>query len=364
MQAMKLRPQIIKKGTSSFLSRIFEGTFIEIAIDLGTANTRIYLRGTGVIINEPTVIAKLKRGGSIVAVGKQAQQMLGRAPQNIQIIRPLERGVISDYEMTQALIAYFVRQIRKQPKRSLFSVLSKMIVGVPAGVTEVEQKAVVDAGLSADARKVFVVEKPMAAGIGAELPVDDARANLILDVGGGVTEVAVLSSQGIVASRSLPVAGEDMDQAIVERMRDVHNVMIGKQTAQQLKHTVSLIQEEDNDETVSVRGRDLSSGLPKEIMVKKGEIAEALYTTVNQIIEVVRDIMEDTPPELVADMVSHGLMVLGGGAKLRGFDQYLAQKLTIPVRIAEKPDLAVIQGLAYILEHPDLLETLHVRRGK
>jgi len=299
MQAMKLRPQIIKKGTSSFLSRIFEGTFIEIAIDLGTANTRIYLRGTGVIINEPTVIAKLKRGGSIVAVGKQAQQMLGRAPQNIQIIRPLERGVISDYEMTQALIAYFVRQIRKQPKRSLFSVLSKMIVGVPAGVTEVEQKAVVDAGLSADARKVFVVEKPMAAGIGAELPVDDARANLILDVGGGVTEVAVLSSQGIVASRSLPVAGEDMDQAIVERMRDVHNVMIGKQTAQQLKHTVSLIQEEDNDETVSVRGRDLSSGLPKEIMVKKGEIAEALYTTVNQIIEVVRDIMEDTPPELV-----------------------------------------------------------------
>lgn len=361
---MKLHPKALKKSTVSMLSRIFGGVFTEIAVDLGTSNTRIYLKGSGIVINEPTVIARLKRGGKIVAVGVQAQQMLGRAPQNIQIIRPLERGVISDFEMTQALITCFVNQIKKHPKRATFSFMTKMVIGVPAGVTEVERKAVIDAGLFSDVRSVYLVEKPTAAAIGAGLPVDDAKASMILDIGGGVTEAAVLSWQGIVSSRTVSVAGTDLDQAIVECVRDQHNLMIGKQTAEQLKFQISLSKDVSDERTVSVKGRDLSTGLPKEIAMPEQDIAKALETIINQVVEIVRDLIEDTPPELVADMVSNGLIVTGGGAKLRGFDTYLAEKVQIPVYIAERPELSVINGMAYILEHPDLLEKLQIGWGK
>lgn len=336
---------------------------MELAIDLGTANTRIHVKNKGIILNEPTVISRQERGGKVVAVGLQAEEMLGRAPKNIITSRPLEHGVISDFDMAEALLEYFFKKLQRQPGRFPFPLFPRVLIGIPAGVTEVERKAVVDAGLSAGARRVFLVEEPMAAAIGADLKIKEAKANLILDIGAGTSEVAVVSWGGVVVSKSTPIAGDEINNTIVNWIRERFNVLVGDKSAEVLKKQLN-VHADDQNSPLTIRGRNLNSGLPKEIQVERDELRQALHRPVQQIIELVRDIIEETPPELVADLVHTGLVLSGGGAKLAGIDQLLAENLEIPVRIAESPELCVIRGLSQILENPKLLEKVQVAWGR
>ena len=336
--------------------------FTELAIDFGTTNTRIYVKHTGIILNEPTVIARHQKTERTMAVGKQAESMLGKAPKTIVATRPLERGVISDFESAQALLTFFIKQISRQPKRFPINLLTTIVVAIPAGVTEVERKAFIDAGLSAGARKVLLLEKPMAAAIGADLPFDDAKASMVLDIGGGVSEVAVLSWTGIVNNQLLPVAGDEIDHQLVEWLRNTHNILVGKQTAERLKFSIH-ISDNERSELLKARGRDLSTGLPREVLLQHSDVAKAISKPLHQLAEMVHDLIEETPPELVADLVSTGLVVVGGGARLMGIDQFLADRLQIPVKLAENPDLAVIKGLAKVLENPRLLDKVQVAWG-
>jgi rod shape-determining protein MreB len=344
-----------------FFLNPFSYFVLELAIDLGTANTRIHLKGKGIVLQEPTVIAQQQKTNMIMAVGHQAEQMMGRAPKNITISRPLAHGVISDFDMTQALLAFLFDKLRRAPGQVPLPKFPRVLIGIPAGVTEVERKAVIDAGLAAGARRVFIVEEPIAAAIGAGLPISKATASMILDIGAGTSEIAIVSGGGIVTSRSLPVAGDELDDAIVNWIRESKNVLTGHKTAEELKRQMSL--NRDIEGELPVRGRDLTTGLPREISINKSELVEALKHPLEQIIDMVREIIEETPPELVADLVPTGLVLSGGGSLLHGLDQYLADVLHIPVRVAENPELAVIKGLALILEDTSLLESLQIPWG-
>lgn len=351
-----------KRTLPNVFDYFLSSLFVDLAIDLGTSNTRVHIKNKGIVLNEPTVIAQHKQTGKIVAVGKQAEDMLGRAPKNIVTSRPLEHGVISDFDMTQALIGYFFKHLRKQPGRFSLPIFPRVLIGVPAGITEVERKAVVDAGLNAGARKVFLVEEPMAAAVGAELPIDEAKASMILDIGAGTAEVAVVSWGGVVVSRSTTMAGDEFNSTIANFIRERHNVLVGDMSAERLKRKINIMRDEEG-ESLTIRGRNLNSGLPKEIVISRENIREALLAPVRQVAELVRDIIEETPPELVSDLVPRGLVISGGGAQLLGIDRYLSEVLEIPVRVADNPDLCVIKGLAKILDDRSLLEKVQVAWG-
>ncbi len=325
----------------------------DIGIDLGTANTLVYVRGKGIIINEPSIVAINQKTKQVLAIGEEARKMVGRTPAHIVAIRPLVDGVISDFEVTEQMLKYFIDKVHRE-KFSLFP-RPRVIVGIPYGVTEVEKRAVEEAASNAGARQVFLIEEPLAGAIGARLPVQEAAGNMIVDIGGGTTEVAVISLGGIVASRSLRIAGDELNADIIDFAREQFNLLLGERTAEEIKMKIGSAGELKETLTFPMRGRDLVTGLPKEIIVNDEQIRLALQKSVQQIVEAVRQTMEETPPELVADIMSKGVVICGGGALLRGLDQVIASQTQTVVHVADDPLTSVVRGAGLVLED---LETL------
>ncbi len=330
----------------------------DLAIDLGTANTLVYVRGKGIVASEPSVVAVRKNahgGGRILAVGKEAQRMLGRTPGSIVAIRPMKDGVIADFDICEAMLRYFIQKVHNRRKL----VRPRVIVGVPSGITQVEKRAVRESAESAGAREVYLIEEPMAAAIGAGLPVTEPSGNMIVDIGGGTTEVAVISLAGIVYSQSVRVAGDKMDEAIVQYIKRKYNLLIGERTAEQVKITVGTAypdpDADDHPQIMEVKGRDLVAGIPKTISVNTEEIRESLREPINAIVQAVRIALEKTPPELAADIVDKGIVLAGGGALLRNLDVLLREETGLPVMVADDPLSCVAQGAGMALDEIELL---------
>jgi rod shape-determining protein MreB and related proteins len=326
----------------------------DLAIDLGTANTLTFVRGKGIVANEPSVVAVQRLGNGtkkVLAVGKQAKEMLGRTPGNIAAVRPMKDGVIADFEVTEAMLRYFIT--RAHNRQTL--VKPRIIIGVPSGITEVEKRAVRDSALAAGAREVYLIEEPMAAAIGAGLPVTEPSGNMVVDIGGGTTEVAVISLAGIVAARSIRVAGDKMDDAIVSFVKRKYNLLIGERTAEEIKKKIGNAHPPAEVETMEIKGRDLVAGVPKTITVNSDEVREALSEPVAAIVESVRSVLERTPPELAADIVDRGIVLTGGGALLRNLDILLREETGLPVTVADVPECAVVRGTGKALDELDLL---------
>ncbi|MGV6802515.1 MAG: rod shape-determining protein [bacterium] len=338
------------------LSTLFGMLSADMAIDLGTANTLVYVKGRGIVLNEPSVVAIETRGGRKIvrAVGIDAKQMLGRTPGEIEAIRPMRDGVIADFEVAEAMIKHFIQKVHN--RRSFAS--PRIVVCVPSGATAVERRAIQESALSAGARKVDLIEEPMAAAIGANLPVTEATGSMVVDIGGGTTEVAVLSLGGIVYSRSVRVGGDMMDEAIISYIRREHNLLIGEASAERIKKEVGSAlppedQEEQEQSVIHIKGRDLMMGVPKEVKISGKQIAEALREPVSQIIEAVKAALESTPPELAADIVDTGIMLTGGGALLRDLDKIIRRETGLPVSIADDPLSCVAMGTGAALENTD-----------
>jgi len=320
----------------------------DIGIDLGTATSLVYVRGRGIIINEPSVVAVNQKTGQILAIGDEAKKMVGRTPAHISATRPLVKGVISDFEVTEQMLRYFINKVHKTG----FNVLrrSRVVVGIPSGITEVEKKAVQDAAMNAGAGEVYLVEEAMAAAIGARLPVQDALGNMIVDIGGGTADIAVISLGGIVASRTLKIAGDKLNQDIVNFAQDEFKLVLGEKTAEDIKIAVGSAYELEEALEAPMRGRDLVTGLPKEIIVNDSQIRKALSRSVKMIVEAVKETIENTPPELIADIMSRGIVMVGGGSLLRGLDKLLEEETKMPIKVEEDPLTAVARGTGIILE--------------
>lgn len=347
----------------------------DIGIDLGTVNTLVLVKGKGILIREPSVVTIHKKTHQVLAIGSEARRMLGRTPAAIEAVRPLRGGVISDFETTEAMLRYFIQKVHKNPKSAKWSIPKlahpRVVVGIPSGVTEVERRAVQDACLSAGARQAFLIEEPMAAAIGANLSVEDPEGLLIIDIGGGTTEIAVVSLGGMVINRSMKVAGDEMDLSIVSYFRTRYGMLIGERTAEEIKIEVGSAypvspreagEASENLETV-VRGRDLSTGLPKSLKISSDEIREALTPVINQIISAIQEVLEETPPELLGDILEKGIVLTGGGALLRGLDKKIAEETKLPVWVADDPLTTVVRGCGKVLENLDLLAKVKVTGG-
>ncbi len=318
----------------------------DIGIDLGTANTLVYLKGHGIVINEPSVVAVNQKTGQIVAVGTEAKQMLGRTPGHIKAIRPLVDGVISDFEVTEEMLAYLIGKTEKTSKKMF---RPRVVVGIPTGTTNVESRAVYDAAKSAGAREVYLIEEPMAAAIGIRLPIKDAVGSMIIDIGGGTTDIAVISLGGIVRSKNLKIAGDKFNNDISTYLRDEFKLLIGEKTAEGVKLAVANVLP-GNFMEAEVRGRDLVSGLPREVIITDSDVREAIGPSVNQLIDGVKEVLETTPPEILGDVMHRGIVLSGGGALLRGLDELLHNVLKIPIYIAEDPLTAVARGAGVVLD--------------
>ena len=331
----------------------------DVGIDLGTATTLVYVRGRGIVINEPSVVAINQKTGQVLAIGDDAKKMVGRTPAHISAIRPLKEGIISDFEVTEQMLRYFINKVHKDS----FTILPRprTIVGIPSGITEVEKKAVRDAALSAGAREVYLVEEAMAAAIGARLPVQEALGNMIVDIGGGTADIAVISLGGVVASRVLKIAGDRLNQDIIDFARDDLKLVLGERTAEDIKIAVGSACDLDEGLEAPMRGRDLTTGLPKEIIVNSEQIRQALSGSVKTIVNAVKEAIEDTPPELVADIMSRGIILVGGGSCLRGMDKLLAKETKMPVKVIDDPLTAVARGAGIILEDLDKLSEVLVQ---
>lgn len=330
----------------------------DVGIDLGTANTLVYVKGKGIIINEPSVVAVNKKTGKILAIGKEAKKMVGKTPGHIVATRPLVDGVVSDFEVTEQMLKYFIDKVHQQ-SFTLFP-RPRVVVGVPSGVTEVEKKAVIDATISAGAREAYLIEEPMAAAIGVRLPVQDAAGNMIVDIGGGTTEVAVISLGGIVASRSLRVAGDELSENIIQFARDEFNLLLGEKTAEDIKITIGSAYPLEEKLEMSMRGRDLVTGLPKEVMINDEQARRALSRSVKILVENIKATIEETPPELVADIMSKGIILVGGGGMLKGLDKLVSEQTKMPVKVADDPLTAVARGAGIVLENIDELSEVLV----
>ncbi|MBC8133126.1 MAG: rod shape-determining protein [Deltaproteobacteria bacterium] len=326
----------------------------DLAIDLGTANTLTFVRGKGIVSNEPSVVAVQRSGNGtkkVLAVGREAKEMLGRTPGNIVAVRPMKDGVIADFEVTEAMLRYFITRVHN--RRTL--VKPRIIIGVPSGITEVEKRAVRDSALAAGAREVYLIEEPMAAAIGAGLPVTEPSGNMIVDIGGGTTEVAVISMAGIVVSKSIRVAGDKLDEAIVAFIKRKYNLLVGERTAEMIKKQIGNAYAVDEVTTMEVKGRDLVAGIPKTLVVNSDEIREALSEPVNQIVDAVRSVLERTPPELASDIVDRGIVLTGGGSQLRNLDVLLREETGLPVMVCDTPECAVVLGTGKALDELALL---------
>lgn len=321
----------------------------DIAIDLGTANTLVYVRGKGVIINEPTVVAVNDKTGQVVAVGKEAKLMLGKTPPHIRTVRPLSHGVISDFEVTEELLSYLINKAQGGRAR-LFG--PRVVIGVPTGVTNVQSRAVRDAAESAGAREALILEEPVAGAIGAKLPVTEAVGTMVLDIGGGTTDIAVISLKGTVASKSSQVAGDRFNENIIDYVRSEFKLGIGERTAEEVKIFAGAVTPLAETLSRAVRGRDLATGLPREILITDAHIREALAPSLDALMDTMKDVIEATPPELLSDVLERGVTVFGGGALLRGLPQALAKMLGVPVRVAPDPLTAVVRGVGIVTENP------------
>lgn len=333
---------------------MFGGFTKDLGIDLGTANTLVYVKGRGIIVREPSVVALRTDTKTIEAVGDAAKKMIGRTPGNIRAIRPMKDGVIADFDTTATMIRYFLRQAQKQ--RWLFQRHPNVMVCVPSGITAVEKRAVEDATKQAGAREAYTIEEPFAAAIGADLPVWEPTGSMVVDIGGGTTEVAVISLGGIVTSRSIRIAGDEMDEAIIQFIKRTYNLMIGERTSETLKMEIGSALPMDKPETMEIRGRDLVSGLPKTMSVTSDEITESLMDTVNAIVEAVKVTLEKCPPELSADIMDRGIVLTGGGGLLRNLDRLLARETGMPVLVAENPLDCVAIGTGRALENIHLFK--------
>ncbi len=360
----------------------------DIGIDLGTANTLVFVKGKGIVIREPSVVARHKKTKQVIAIGNEAKKMLGKTPASIITIRPLKSGVIADFDATEAMISYYIKQVHEMGS-FLPRLLAKpkVVIGIPSSVTEVERRAVWEAALTAGAREAFLIEEPMASAIGEGISVHSSNGVMVVDIGGGTTEIAIISLGGIVVSRSLKTAGDDMDQAILHYMRLRHGLLIGERTAEELKIQIGTAYErktktrlqkakeeeerlksgdttkEKNEKVAIVRGRDIETGLPRSIRVAESEIREALSPILSQIIETIADVLEESPPELLSDILERGILLTGGGAMLAGIDQLVVERTHMPVVVSDDPLTSVVRGTGKVLEDADLLERVKVIGG-
>lgn len=337
-------------------NKLFAKFSHDIGIDLGTANTLVYVKGRGVVIKEPSVVAINKRTKEILAIGEEARKMVGRTPAHIVAIRPLVDGVISDFEITEQMLRYFFDRVHREK----FTLLPRprVVIGIPHSVTEVERRAVEEGAINAGAREVYLIEEPIAAAIGARLPIQDASGNMIIDIGGGTTEVAVMSLGGVVASRSLRIAGDEMNDDIIQYAREKFNLVLGERTAEEIKIKIGSAYELKDKLEAPVRGRNLLTGLPKEIIVNDTQIREAIQRSINAIMDSIKVTMEETPPELLSDIMDKGIILAGGGALLKGLDRKISEETGTQVHIADDPLTAVVRGTGIVLEDLDLLSNV------
>jgi len=345
------------------LNKLFSYFSEDIAIDLGTATSLVYVRGRGIIIHEPSVVAVNQKTGQVLAIGDEAKKMVGRTPSHIVATRPLVQGVVSDFEVTEQMLKYFIEKVHK--RKFLLNPRPRVIVGIPCGVTEVEKKAVIDATKNAGAREVFLIEQPMAAAIGARLPIQEAGGNFIVDIGGGTTEVAVISLGGIVIAKSLRIAGDKLNEDIIQFAQNEYKLLIGERTAEEIKINIGSAYQLKNSKNsekkeMPMRGRNLLTGLPEEIIVNEEEIRMAMEKSVRQIVEEIKNTIEETPPELLADVMSRGIQMAGGGSLLRGFDVLIQKETKIPTKVIEDPVTAVVRGAGIVLENLDELHDVLV----
>jgi len=322
----------------------------EIAVDLGTSNTLIYVRGEGIVLNEPSVVAVEKGTGKVKGIGLEAKRMLGRTPDGIIAVRPLKDGVIADFDVTEKMLRYFLSSIIN---KHVFRVKPKVVVCVPSGITEVEKRAVRDSAQSAGAKEVYMVAEPMAAAIGVGLPVETPTGNMVIDIGGGTTEIAVIALSGIVSDTSIRTGGDELDQAIVQFMRKNYNLLIGEPTAEAIKIQVGSAAPTNDEREMEAKGRDLVSGIPKVVRVHSSEIREAIQEPIQQIVDAVRRALEITPPELASDIVDRGIVMAGGGSLIRGLNLLLSQETSLPIRVDEDPLTCVVRGTGRILDDPE-----------
>jgi rod shape-determining protein MreB len=328
----------------------------DMAVDLGTANTLVYVRGRGVMLNEPSVVALNAQTREILAVGAEAKRMIGRTPDNIQAIRPLRDGVIADFEATEQMLRFFIQRVH----RRRYLAKPRLVVCVPSGITAVEQRAVKEAGYQAGARRVYISEEPMAAAIGANLPVHEATGNMVVDVGGGTTEVAVISLGGIVTSQSIRIAGDDLDQAVIQWMKKEYSLMLGERTAEEIKLAIGSAFPLPHEPDAEIRGRDMISGLPRNVVVSSAEVRQALEEPLHAIIDSIRTTLDKTPPELAGDIMDRGLVLTGGGALLRGLDERIRHETGMPVHVADGPLDSVALGAGRCVEEFEALQQVLV----
>lgn len=340
------------------INKLFGMFSKDLGIDLGTANTLVYVRGEGILINEPSVVAINQKTGQVVAIGHDAKKMLGRTPGHIIALRPLVEGVISDFEVTAEMLNYFIKKVHSSSAQ-LFA-RPRVVIGIPSSITEVERRAVKDAASNAGAREVYLVEEPMAAAIGARLPIQEAVGNMVIDLGGGTADIAVISLGGIVASRNLRIAGDKFNDDIANYARDEFKLLIGERTAEDIKISIGSVWKTNEVLEGTLRGRDLVTGLPREVLVTDSDVRAALAKSIRLIVDGVRGTIEDTPPELVADIMHRGILLVGGGSLIRGLDKLLERETKMPVYLAEDPLTAVVRGTGIILEDIDSLREVFI----
>ena len=344
--------QILKKITDYILDLASN----DIGIDLGTATTLVYVKGEGVVLCEPSVVAVERGTSHVLAVGEEAKRMLGRTPGNIVAIRPMRDGVITDFEVTEAMLRHFIRKVRHRR----FQIRPRIVIAIPSGITEVERRAVKESAERAAAREVYLIEEPIAAAIGVGLPIQEPVGNMIIDIGGGTTEIAVISLAGIVFSKSIRIGGDEMNEAIVEYLKKTYNLMVGERTAEEIKIKIGSAYPMEEELSLEVKGRDLIAGLPKMVTVTSEEIRESLQEPMRAILEVTKMSLERTPPELAADLIEHGIVIAGGGSLLKGLDKLISEETGLPVHIAEDPVTAVANGTGKVLNEIKYLKKVTV----
>lgn len=343
------------KSAGTFFGKILDSVSTDIGIDLGTANTLVYVKGKGIVMNEPTIVALNKKTGQLVAVGNDAKTMQGRTPAHIEVVRPLVHGVISDFEVTEEMLAYLIAKVREGTRTFI---APRVLIGVPSGITSVEMRAARDAARNAGAREVLLIEEPVAAAVGAKLPIHKAHGSMIIDIGGGTTDVAVISLNGIVTAKNLRIAGDQLSQDIMTYIRDQFKVLVGDRTAEDAKIALASVEEHGESKELVVRGRDVVTGLPREVIITDGDIREAILGSVNSIVEAARDVIELTPPEVLSDVMQRGVTLSGGGALIPGVSKLLENVLKLPVVVVPDPLRAVVRGIGTVLENLENYEEL------
>jgi len=336
---------------------IKESLFCDLAIDLGTANTLVYVRGKGIVVNEPSIVVVNKITGKVEAIGSRAKEMLGKTPQNVVTIKPLRDGVIADFEIAEKMLDYF---IRKATNNRAFLIRPRIAIGIPTGITQVERRAVKDVALRAKASEVYLIEQPMSAAVGADLPISEPTGNMVVDIGGGTTDIAVISLNGIVFNHSIRIGGNEMDEQIIQYIKKKYNLLIGEKTAEQVKIQIGSAYPLDEPLTMEIKGRDLREGIPKTVVVDDQEIREALEEVVAAIVNAIRVALERTPPELSADIIDRGIVLTGGGSLLKNFDKRIREETQLPVFLTEDPMSTVVLGTGKLLDNIELLKKIAV----